>query len=170
MPCSWGYGQQLSYLYGKRTFALAGIKETVSAPYKGTGPVITDLLGGHIQIGITSIAAPLPQHQKGLLRILAVNTEQRSSQAPEVPTFREAGLDVPARGSWYGLFVPRNTPSEVIAKVEKLMVSLAADPEALQVAKALGAEAVFGSSRDFGAAIREDESFLDGLIKQYPLN
>jgi tripartite-type tricarboxylate transporter receptor subunit TctC len=169
-PCTWGSGQQLSYLYGKRMFAVSGItKETVNVPYKGTGPVINDLLGGHITIGMTSIAAPLPHHQKGLVRILAVNGEQRSSQAPDVPTFREAGLNVPARGSWYGLFAPRNVPADVVAKVEALMISLASDPEAQQIVRTLGAEPVFGGSRDFVAAIKEEEAFLDGLIKQYPL-
>lgn len=168
-PCTWGTGQQLSYLYGKRMFAISGIKEAVNVPYKGTGPVVNDLLGGHITIGMTSIAAPLPHHQKGSLKILAVNAEQRSTQAPDVPTFREAGLNVPARGSWYGLFVPRNTPPEVIAKIERLMTTMAKEPEAQQVVRTLGAEPVFGGSRDFVSAIAEEEAFLDGLVKQYPL-
>ena len=169
-PCTWGSGQQLSYLYGKRTFAVSGIKDTVNVPYKGTGPVVNDLLGGHIAIGITSIAAPLPQHRSGLLRILAVNAEQRSPEAPDVPTFREAGLNVPARGSWYGLFVPRKTPPEVVARIETMLKGLAADPEASQVVQALGAEPVFGSTRDFAAAVEDEQKFLDGLIRQFPLN
>ncbi|MDN8614986.1 Bug family tripartite tricarboxylate transporter substrate binding protein [Variovorax ginsengisoli] len=169
-PCTWGSGQQLSYLYGKRTFAVSGIKDSVNVPYKGTGPVVNDLLGGHIAIGITSIAAPLPQHRSGLLRILAVNAEQRSPEAPDVPTFREAGLNVPARGSWYGLFVPRKTPPEVVARIETMLKGLAADPEARQVVQALGAEPVFGSTRDFVAAVEDEQKFLDGLIRQFPLN
>lgn len=168
-PCTWGSGQQLSYLYGRRVFAVSGIKETVNVPYKGTGPVVNDLLGGHITIGMTSIAAPLPQHQKGILKILAVNAERRAPQAPDVPTFREAGLNVPPRGSWYGLFVPRNTPPEVIATIEKAITALAKEPEADQVVKTLGAEPVFSGSRDFAAAIKDEEVFLDGLVKQYPL-
>ena len=169
-PCTWGSGQQLSYLYGKRTFAVSGIKDSVNVPYKGTGPVVNDLLGGHIAVGITSIAAPLPQHRSGLLRILAVNAEQRSPEAPDVPTFREAGLNVPARGSWYGLFVPRKTPPEVVARIETMLKGLAADPEARQVVQALGAEPVFGSTRDFAAAVEDEQKFLDGLIRQFPLN
>jgi tripartite-type tricarboxylate transporter receptor subunit TctC len=168
-PCTWGTGQQLSYLYGRRLLAVSGIKETVNVPYKGTGPVVNDLLGGHITIGMTSIAAPLPHHKTGLVKILAVNSERRTPQIPEVPTFREVGLQVPARGSWYGLFVPRNTPPDVIAKVEKLITSLASDPAAQEVIRTLGAEPVFGGSREFSAAIREEEAFLDGLVRQYPL-
>jgi tripartite-type tricarboxylate transporter receptor subunit TctC len=169
-PCTWGSGQQLSYLYGKRLFAVSGIKETTNIPYKGTAPVITDLLGGQITIAITSIASPLPYHTAGSLRILAVNAEKRSAQVPDVPTFREAGLDVPPRGSWYGLFVPRGTPPEVIAKVEKLMTSLARDPAASELMRSLGAEPVFGSSEEFAAGVRDESAFLDTLVKQYSLN
>ena len=136
---------------------------------KGTGPVVTDLLGGHIDIGVTSIAAPLPHHQKGALRILAVNAEKRAPQVPDVPTFQEVGLNVPARGSWYGLFAPRNTPPEVIAKIETLMRTLGTEPASQEVVRTLGADPVFGGTREFATAIREEEVFLDGLIKQYPL-
>lgn len=171
VPCTWGSGQQLSYLYGRRLFAVSGItREMTHAPYRGTAPVITDLLGGHITVGITSIAAPLSGHQSGALRILAVNSEARLPQAADVPTFREAGLDVPTRGSWYGLFLPLKTPPEVLAKVEKLVTALAADRAAADVIRSLGAEPVFGSSRDFAAAVREEAVFLEGLARQYPLN
>jgi len=168
-PCSWGSGQQLSYLYGKRVFALSGIRETVNVNYKGTGPVVNDLLGNHITIGMTSIAAPLAFHQQGQLRILAVNAEKRVPQIPAVPTFHEAGLMVPARGSWYGLFVPAKTPPEVIAKIEKVVTSLANDPAAQEVMRNIGAEPVFGPAREFAAGIKEDEAFLDSLVQQYPL-
>ncbi len=170
VPCTWGSGQQLSYLYGKRLFAVGGMKEATNVPYKGTAPVITDLLGGHIIIGITSIAAPLPHHQAGRLRILAVNAEKRSPQLPDVPTFREAGLSLPPRGSWYGLFVPRHTPQAIVAKIEKLIVALADDRAAASVLRGLGAEPVFGTSRDFAVAIREEDAFLEDLVKQYSLN
>jgi tripartite-type tricarboxylate transporter receptor subunit TctC len=169
-PCSWGSGQQLSYLYGRRLFALSGIRQSTNIPYKGTAPVITDLLGGHIDIGITSIAAPLPYHQSGALRILAVNAEKRSSQAPDVPTFHEAGVQVPARGSWYGLFVPRNTPPEVVATIEKAVGALANDKSAAELIQRLGAEPVFGSARDFASGIQEDQAFLDDMVRQYPIN
>jgi tripartite-type tricarboxylate transporter receptor subunit TctC len=169
-PCTWGSGQQLSYLYGKRLFAVSGIRETTNIPYKGTAPVITDLLAGQITIGITSIASPLPYHKAGSLRILAVNAPQRSAQLPEVPTFREAGLDVPPRGSWYGLFVPKGTPADVVARIEKLVTSLAHDPVATELMHALGAEPVFGSSDEFARGVRDESEFLDALVKQYSLN
>ena len=87
-----------------------------------------------------------------------------------MPTFREAGLNVPPRGSCYGLFLPARTPPEVVAKVEKLVRALAADRAAGDAIRSLGAEPVFGSSRDFASAVREEAVFLDGLVKQYGLN
>jgi tripartite-type tricarboxylate transporter receptor subunit TctC len=168
-PCTWGSGQQLSYLFGKRLFAVSGIRQSTNVPYKGTSPIITDLLGGHIQIGITSIAAPLPYHQNGALRILAVNAEKRASQTPGVPTFREAGLNVPPRGSWYGLFVPVGTPPEVVAKIEKLVTSLAKDKASNDALRSLGAEPVFGPAKAFANGIREEQAFLDEMVRQYPL-
>ena len=168
-PCSWGSGQQLSYLYGKRLFAVSGIKETINVNYKGTGPVINDLAGGHITIGVTSIAAPLAQHQSGQLRILAVNSEKRSAQAPTVPTLREAGLNLPPRQSWYGLFVPKKTPPEVIARIEQVIAAMANEKASLDGMRNLGAEPVYGNARDFAAALQEEDQFLDTLVAQYPL-
>lgn len=168
-PCSWGSGQQLSYLYGRRLFSVLGLNDLTHAPYKGTAPVITDVLGGHLTIGVTSIAAPLIYHQSGQARILAVNLDRRSTQAPDVPTFREAGLQFPVRGAWYGLFVPRRTPPEVVAKIEKLVTGMQSDPAAAAAIRVMGAEPVFGTAQDFAAAMQDDEQFLESLVKQYPL-
>ncbi len=168
-PCSWGSAQTLSWLSGKRIFSLTGIKAPINVPYKGTSAVITDLIGGHITIGITSVASPLPFHKSGSVRILAVNTDKRFVQIPDVPTFREAGIQMPARGSWYGLFAPRKTPDEVLAKIEKGVLTAATDKAARQSVEALGGEPVFGPRSDFAAVFQAEEEFLASLIKQFPL-
>ena len=168
-PCSWGSAQQLSYLSGKRIFSLTGIQSPLNVPYKGTAAVITDLIGGHITIGITSVASPLPYHRSGSVRILAVNAEKRFAQIPDVPTFREAGIQMPARGSWYGLFAPRGTPPDAIARIEKGVMTAATDKWVRQSVEALGGEPVFGTQRDFAAIVREEETYLAALVKQFPL-
>ena len=167
--CSWGSAQQLSYLSGKRIFSLTGINSPLNVPYKGTAAVITDLIGGHITIGITSVASPLPYHRSGVVRILAVNAEKRFAQIPDVPTFREAGIPMPVRGSWYGLFAPRGTPPDAIARIEKGVMTAAADKWVRQSVEALGGEPVFGSQRDFAKVVSEEEAFLASLVKQFPL-
>jgi len=167
--CSWGSAQQLSWLSGKRIFSLTGIKSPLNVPYKGTAAVITYLIGGHITIGITSAASPLPYHRSGVVRILAVNAEKRFAQIPDVPTFREAGIQMPARGSWYGLFAPRGTPADVIARIEKGVMTAASDKWVRQSVEALGGEPVFGSQRDFATVVRDEETYLASLVKQFPL-
>lgn len=168
-PCSWGSAQTLSWLSGKRIFSLTGIKAEINVPYKGTSAVISDLIGGHITIGITSVASPLPFHKSGPVRILAVNAEKRFAQIPDVPTFREAGIQMPVRGSWYGLFAPRKTPEDIVAKIEKGVLTAAGDKAARQSVEALGGEPVFGPQREFAAVFRDEETFLASLIKQFPL-
>jgi len=167
--CSWGSAQQLSWLSGKRIFSLTGINSPLNVPYKGTAAVITDLIGGHITICITSVASPLPFHRSGVVRILAVNAEKRFVQIPDVPTFREAGIPMPVRGSWYGLFAPRGTPPDAIARIEKGVMTAAADKWVRQSVEALGGEPVFGSQRDFAKVVGEEEAFLASLVKQFPL-
>jgi tripartite-type tricarboxylate transporter receptor subunit TctC len=167
-PCTWGSGQHMSYLFGQMAFDLAGVKETLNVPHKGTGPVITALLGGHVDIGMSSVAAPLGHHQKGTLKVLAVNAPQRVAQLPDVPTFRELGLDFPGNDGWYGLFVPRNTPAAVVAKIEKVATSLAGDPAAQELLRGLGAEPVFGPAREFARDVQESAKHLDGLVQKYP--
>lgn len=168
-PCSWGSAQQLSWLSGKRIFSLTGIKSPLNVPYKGTAAVITDVIGGHITIGITSVASPLPYHRSGVVRILAVNAEKRFAQIPDVPTFREAGIQMPVRGSWYGLFAPRGTPADAIARIEKGVMTAAGDKWVRQSVEALGGEPVFGSQRDFATIVRDEEAYLASLVKQFPL-
>ena len=129
----------------------------------------TDELGVHITIGITSVASPLPYHRSGVVRILAVNAEKRFAQIPDVPTFREAGIPMPVRGSWYGLFAPRGTPPDAITRIEKGVMTAAGDKWVRQSVEALGGEPVFGSQRDFAKVVSEEEAFLASLVKQFPL-
>ncbi len=96
-------------------------------------------------------------------------TRLKGIAAPLLRANIDTHLQLPARGSWYGLFVPRKTPAEVVAKIEKLVMALANDSPAAAVIRGLGAEPVFGSSRDFAVAIHEEDAFLAGLVKQYPL-
>ena len=98
-----------------------------------------------------------------------MNAEKRFAQIPDVPTFREAGIQMPVRGSWYGLFAPRNVPEDVLARIEKAVLTAASNKAARQSVEALGGEPVFGPQRDFATVFRDEEAFLASLIRQYPL-
>jgi tripartite-type tricarboxylate transporter receptor subunit TctC len=86
-------------------------------PYKGSAPAITDLLGGQIDMILTTIASAAPYVSSGKLRALAVTSATRSPTYPDVPTVAEAGIAGYVAESWYGLYVPAGTPAEVIAKL-----------------------------------------------------
>jgi tripartite-type tricarboxylate transporter receptor subunit TctC len=84
--------------------------------YRGSAPLLADLLGGQVAVGVDTFETQLPQHQAGKLRILAVSGARRSPLAPDIPTFKEAGLDLVATG-WNAFFAPASMPK---AKVDLL--------------------------------------------------
>ena len=100
---------------------------------------------------------------------VAEDSLKRLDVLPNVPTFKEAGLNFPPRQSWYGLFVPRKTPPEVIARIEQVVAAMATDKASLDGMRALGAEPVYGSAKEFAAALQEEDQFLDSLVAQYSL-
>jgi tripartite-type tricarboxylate transporter receptor subunit TctC len=86
-------------------------------PFKGGAPLVSDLLGGQIQSGVNPLSEPLPHHQAGKLRILAVSGAQRSKTIPEVPTLAEAGYKDVVAEEYFGVFVPSKTPAAAVAKL-----------------------------------------------------
>jgi tripartite-type tricarboxylate transporter receptor subunit TctC len=120
--------EKLSYgTYGTGTSAhLAGelFKHMASVnlttvPYKGAAPAITDLMGGQIQVMFTTVASCASLVEAGQLRAIGVTSAERSASFPQLPTVSEAGVSGYAAESWYGLYAPANTPSEVIDRLNK---------------------------------------------------
>lgn len=93
---------------------LAGLNLTITS-YRGTAPALTDVVGGHVQIMIDAMLALLPQARSGKVKALAITTPKRSALAPDIPTAAESGMKGLEFASWYGVWAPRNVPSEVAA-------------------------------------------------------
>lgn len=104
------------HLAGEMFKQVAGIQMT-HVPYKGTGPALTDLLAGNIQLMFDSVSTALPQVKSGSLRALGVTTEQRSPDLPDVPTIAESGYPDYRVSLWYGFAVPARLPDDVTAKI-----------------------------------------------------
>ena len=119
--------------------ALTGI-DIVHVPYKGTGPAITDLLGGQVQLMFNSMPSVLPLVAGGKLKGLAVGSAQRSPAIPELPTVAEAGVPGFENVTWYGMFAPAKTAPEIIARLNKQVVQILAAPEMTQRLASQGAE------------------------------
>jgi len=96
--------------------------------YRGSGPLLTDLIGGPVPIAFDTFDVDLPQHQAGKIRILAVSGAKRSPFAPEIPTFKEAGLDLVATG-WNTFFAPATMPKDKVARLSQEIREVMQDPD-----------------------------------------
>ncbi len=97
--------------------------------YRGSGPAMTDLLGGQVQIMMDGLASALPHITSGKLRALAVTTPQRAPQLPDVPTIAEQGFPGFTGVGWAGLFAPANTPRDIVEKISADVRAVLNDPE-----------------------------------------
>lgn len=105
----------------------AGI-EMLHVPYKGAGPVLADLVGGHLQVAVPTLGSALPFVSTGRLRALGVTTAQRLAALPQVPTVAESGLRGYEYTTWYGLTAPGGTPAHVVAALHAAVARTIADP------------------------------------------
>jgi tripartite-type tricarboxylate transporter receptor subunit TctC len=119
-------------------------------PYKGSGPVMTDLLGGLVDSFFAPYTPLMGQIQGGKLRLLAVSTDKRVPSLPDVPTLKESGIDV-VMTQWYGLAAPKDTPQPVIDQIHRAVRQAMKNPEVHRVYSADGAQ----ESERTGAAFRD---------------
>jgi len=153
----------VNHLSSEMLASAAGIKLT-HVPYKGSGPVMNDLVGGHIPMGFAPIPVALGNVQGGKLRGLAVTSPKRSSLLPELPAVAETlpGFEVALR---YGLIAPAGTPPAIIAKLNKaLNETLATDEVKKRIANE-GAEMLSGTPAEYAADIDKEEKKWAGVVK-----
>ncbi len=108
-------------------------------PYKGTGPLVTDLLGGQVQMGFLSVTAAAPQVKAGKLRAIGTSTRQRSAVLPEVPTLAESGLPNYSFDAWLAVIGPADLPRPEVDRLYQDLKKVVATPE---VQQALGAQGI----------------------------
>ena len=133
----------------------AGI-DLLHVPYKGGGPMVADLLGGQIQVGIGDQANLMPQVKAGKLRVLAVGSARRSPNFPDVPTIAEADLPGYEAGAWQGLAAPAGLPPEVTRRLNETLALVMELPEVKERLTGAGMEPVGGSPDDFARFIRAE--------------
>ena len=140
--------------------------ELVHIPYKGSGPLATDLLGGQITMSFDTVTPVLPHIKAGKLRALAVTTAKRSSALPDVPTLDEAGLKGFNLGTWFGVLAPVGTPKEIVAKLNAEMVKVIHSPDFRKRMEEIGAEPVGDTSEQMAAQIKAETEKFARLVKE----
>ena len=152
-----GYGGNGStmHLAGELFNMMAGIK-LQPVPYKGSGPVSADVLGGQVPLGVVDVPSAIAHVRAGRMRALAVTSKRRIAAAPEVPTFEEAGLPGYEAIGWFGAVAPAGTPADLIHRLNREMAAALADPEIRERALAAGAEPFTNTPQEFAALIKEE--------------
>ena len=110
-------------------------------PYKGAGPALNDLIGGHVDMYFPGMPAAMPLLKNGLVKVLGVSSAKRSAIAPEVPTVAEAaGIKDFDFTLWQGVFAPHGTPADVVAKLNSEINKVLNDPDTKKKLLDAGAE------------------------------
>jgi tripartite-type tricarboxylate transporter receptor subunit TctC len=146
---------------------MAGI-DLVHIPYKGSGPAMTDLLAGHVDLMFGGAVATVPHVKSGALIGLAVAGSERTSALPDLPTVAEAGYPDFAADSWNGLFAPADTPPEIVAKLNAAAVKALQDPQVMEKINAEGAIIVGNTSEEFAEYIAAEHAKWKAVIEALP--
>jgi tripartite-type tricarboxylate transporter receptor subunit TctC len=154
----------VSHVSGVYFASAAGI-ELTHVPYKGTGPALTDLLGGHIPMAFAPIPATHANIAEGKLRGLAVTSAKRSSLLPDVPTIAEAGIPGFEASLYYGLVAPAGTPRPIIDKLNKALRTALASDEVRKRLATDGAEPTPSSPEEYAAQIDREETKWSKVVK-----
>ena len=142
----------------------AGIKVT-TVPGTGGSDAITKLVGGHVDFGGGHPSEVLPHIKAGRLRALAVALEKRDASVPDVPTFRESGFDVVTAGSVKGVAVPKGTPKEVTAYLEKKFKEVTEDPEFQKIMKDIGQPVMYQGAEEYKVWFKQAYEQYGALYK-----
>ena len=152
------------HLIGTQFENLTGAK-LLHVPYKGSGPLTTDLLGGQVTMSFDTITPVLQHIKAGKLRALAVTTAKRSSALPEVPTLAEAGLKGFNIGTWFGVLAPAGTPKDVTARLSAEMQKIIQSPEFRKRMDEIGAEPIGNTPEQMAQQIKEETEKFAKLVK-----
>jgi len=153
----------IPHFAGSRLEEVLGIKMT-RVPYRGSAPIINDLIGGHLPFGVTTIADAIPQHRAGGVRILAVSSAARSPFLPEVPTLKENGIELVA-DAWYGMWLPAGSPPAFAKQLSEAVAAALAKPEAREKLLAIGLIPVGTTPEGLTQELAANTAFWQPIVK-----
>jgi len=157
-------GASINHFMGELFRLKAGITWTEVA-YRGNAPAVNDLVAGHVDMGLQQLVETLGHIQAGKLRALAVLGPERSSAIPDVPTMAELGFPDVKGATWNGLFVPKDTPDHIVARLSEATRAALATPMAREKLEALGSQARGNTPEQFRAYLEADYAKWFAVMK-----
>jgi len=139
--------------------------DIVHVPYKGTGPALIDLLGGHLPMMFDVVLTTLPHMKSGKLRVLGVSSLRRADVAPEIPTIAETGLPGFEALVWFGLVLPAGTPAEIVNRLSTELGAIVRQPKLRETFTVQGLTAVGSGSAEFAAKIRKEYDMWGKVVR-----
>jgi tripartite-type tricarboxylate transporter receptor subunit TctC len=151
------------HLSGELFMAMTGIKMT-HVPYRGANPALTDLIAGTVDVLFDNLPSSIEFIRGGKLRALAVTTDKRNAALPDVPTVADTVPGYEA-SAWFGIGAPKNTPPEIIAKLNKTVNEVLADPKMQAKLADLGGIPMAGTPADFGKVMADETAKWEKVVK-----
>ncbi|HEY8336662.1 MAG TPA: tripartite tricarboxylate transporter substrate binding protein [Tardiphaga sp.] len=166
-----GYGGNGTVMHMTAALLLqsARIKLTL-VPYRGTGPVVTDVLAGHIPLAVLDIPSSLELIRAGRLKPLGVTSARRVSFLRDVPTLDEQGVTGFESTGWFGLVAPAATPSDIVARLNGAFVKALGDPDVIEKLRTIGAQPAPSTTEAFAAYIRSESDKWGRLTRDMNLS
>lgn len=144
-----------NHLAGELFNAMANVK-IMHVPYKGNGPAMTDLIGGHIDMAYNGLTSAIQHIKSGKLRALGVTSLKRTAALPDMPTLDEQGLKGFQAVAWNGLTGPARMPKEAVAKTAESVTRIMKSPELAEFLKREGSDPVGSSTAEYTAFLRDE--------------
>ena len=151
---------------GGELFKLAAGVDMLHVPFKGGGPAIIDVIGGHTKVMFTTTITGIPHIRSGKLRALGIGAKARSPILPEVPTIVEAGVPGYEAVNWIGIVAPAGTPAAIVARLHKEISAIQDSPEVQKQFSAEGSDAVRMSSAEFGDFMVTEMDKWERVVKE----
>jgi tripartite-type tricarboxylate transporter receptor subunit TctC len=151
------------HLSGEMFKAMTGV-EMQHVPYRGSAPAMTDLIAGQVQVIFDNMPSVLQHIKAGKLRALAVTTAARSSELPDMPTVADTVKDYEA-SAWFGMGAPKNTPTEIIATLNKAINEILAEPGIKTRLAELGGVPIVATPEEFGKIVQAETDKWEKVVK-----
>jgi tripartite-type tricarboxylate transporter receptor subunit TctC len=167
-PGKWTYassGNGTSIHMSGAMFIQLTATDILHIPYKGSGPAVTDLLGGQVHMMFDNIPSSLPHIKSGKLRALATTGAKRDPALPDLPTIAESGVSGYESGVWFGLSAPAATPKEIVNRLNAAAVQATRSPEFIKRMTDLGYIIIPGTPEEMGAMIKTELSRWAPIVK-----